>query len=131
MDHGVTNMKRYKLVRISVFFLVSALLFSWSTVLAEGIKDRIKARLPVIIELKSKGVIGENNRGYLEFVGSSKEKEDVVMAENSDRKKIYTAISRQQGTSVELVGERRAVQIAGKANPGEWLQDAREKWTKK
>ena len=124
-------MKRYNLVRISVFFLVSALLFSWSTVLAEGIKDRIKARLPVIIELKSKGVIGENNRGYLEFVGSSKEKEDVVMAENSDRKKIYTAISRQQGTSVELVGERRAVQIAGKANPGEWLQDARGKWTKK
>ena len=33
------------------------------------------------MELKAKGIVGENNKGYLEFIGGKKEKADVVAAE--------------------------------------------------
>ena len=98
---------------------------------AESIKERMISRLPVINDLKARGVIGENNLGFLEFVGNRKEKADVVEAENMDRKTVYEAIAKKQGATVELVGQHRAVQIADKARPGELLQDANGKWYKK
>jgi len=98
---------------------------------SKEIKQRMIARLPVIKALKDKGIVGENNKGYLEFVGQKKEKEEVVTAENKDRKLVYKAIAKQQGTTVEVVGQHRVVQIANKAQPGEWLQDANGKWYQK
>lgn len=95
------------------------------------IRQRMIARLPAIKELKAKGIVGENNKGFLEFVGQNKEKQDVVAAENQDRAQVYTAIAKQQGTTAELVGTHRAVQIADKAQRGEWLQDANGKWYQK
>jgi uncharacterized protein YdbL (DUF1318 family) len=52
----------------------------------------------------------------------------LVEAENEDRRKIYTAIAKQQGTTAALVGKRRALQIAGKADPGTMIQGADGKW---
>ena len=98
---------------------------------AEEIKDRMIARLPEIIALKDKGLVGENNKGFLEFVSQQKEKPEIVTAENNDRAAVYEAIAKQQGTTVELVGKHRAIQIAAKAKPGEWLQDANGKWYQK
>ena len=98
---------------------------------AKEIKQRMIARLPAIKALKGQGIVGENNRGYLQFVGQKKEKEEVVTAENEDRKLVYKAIAKQQGTTAAVVGKQRAVQIANKARPGEWLQDANGKWYQK
>lgn len=98
---------------------------------AADIKTRMTERLPVILELKAQGIVGENNQGYLEFVGDQKEKPGVVAAENQDREAVYGAIAKQQGTTAELVGKRRAIQIIQKANPGDWVQDESGKWTKK
>ena len=98
---------------------------------SDKIKARMKERLPVITALKAEGVIGENNKGYLEVIGGKKAKKDVINAENSDRKQVYTAIAKQQGTSVDLVGKRRAKQIAKKAKPGQWIQDQSGKWYQK
>ena len=36
---------------------------------ADGIKDRMLARIPALNTLKTQGVVGENNKGYLEVVG--------------------------------------------------------------
>jgi hypothetical protein len=44
---------------------------------------------------------------------------------------VYEAIAKQQGTTLELVGKHRAIQISDKARPGEWLQDANGKWYQK
>jgi uncharacterized protein YdbL (DUF1318 family) len=98
---------------------------------AKEIRARMLARLPEIKALKDKGLIGENNKGFLEFVGQQKEKPKVVAAENQDRQMVYKAIAKQQGTTVDLVGKHRAIQIANKARPGEWLQDADGKWYQK
>jgi uncharacterized protein YdbL (DUF1318 family) len=94
----------------------------------EDIKERMKARLPVISALKSQGIVGENNAGFLEFRGPEKKEEEIVQAENRDRKTVYRAIANQQGTTPELVGKRRALQIAEKANSGEWVQEHEGGW---
>ena len=98
---------------------------------AGDIKQRMKDRLPKIIELKAAGIIGENNQGLLAFVGGNKQEQALVDAENKDRQLVYDAIAKQQGTTAAVVGRRRALQIAGKAKPGEWLQDASGKWVQK
>jgi uncharacterized protein YdbL (DUF1318 family) len=95
------------------------------------IKQGMKDRLPAIADLKSRGIVGENNDGFLEFVGDQKEKTDVIQAENADRAAVYQHIAQQQGASATLVGQRRAVQIRDTAPAGVWLQDDAGKWYQK
>jgi uncharacterized protein len=117
------------IVLLPVFILGIMLTNAYAS--SKSIKKRMIERLPTIRALKEKGLVGENNKGYLEFVSSKQENADVVEAENKDRKKVYDAIAKQQGTTVELVGKHRAIQLAKKAKPGEWLQDANSKWYQK
>jgi hypothetical protein len=120
-----------KIFAITISIIIVSFLFSSASAFGESVKARMKARLPIIVELKDKGVVGENKKGYLQFVGQKKEKEDVIAAENADRKKVYTHIAKKQGTTLQVVGERRALQIAKKAKPGTWLQDQSGKWYQK
>ena len=122
-------MKPKKII-IVIFVFVLGLLIS-NAYASDSIKQRMIDRLPDINKLKDRGIIGENNLGFLEFIGNQKEKTDLVQAENVDRKSVYEAIAKNQGTSVKVVGQHRAVQIAEKALAGEWLQDANGKWYKK
>ena len=101
---------------------------------AKDIKARMVERASVIQTLKSKGIAGESNQGYLEVMPEGKANDNdkvTVNDENSDRKAVYTAIGKQQGTDITLVGKRRALKIAENAAPGEWLQDEAGKWYKK
>ena len=125
--------------RHSIFYAIIAL-FTLVIFTAEGncfagandIKARMQQRLPTIVKLKADGIVGENNKGYLEFVpGAAKKDPNTVSAENDDRQAVYGAIAKQQGTSPQLVGERRANQIGQKASSGSWLQDPSGKWYKK
>ena len=123
-------MKRITLIAILPVLILGFLITDGHSSSAD-IKQRMIDRLPVIKALKDQGLVGENNKGYLEFIGKKKEQENVVAAENSDRKQVYEAIAKQQSTTVEVVGKHRAVQIADKAQAGEWLQDANGKWYQK
>jgi uncharacterized protein YdbL (DUF1318 family) len=99
---------------------------------ANDIKARMQERLPTIVQMKADNIIGENNQGFIEFIpGAAAKMQDVVSAENRDRQTVYEAIAKQQGTTAELVGQRRAIQIAEKAGSGEWLQDTAGKWYRK
>lgn len=102
-----------------------------SAALCGGIKERMKARLPMIVQLKAAGIVGETNQGLLAFVTGDKQQQALVDAENEDRQAVYTAIAKQQGATVAVVSQRRALQIAERAKPGEWLQDAVGKWYQK
>lgn len=97
----------------------------------EVMMGRFDARRPLVKELKAKGVVGEDARGYLQFVEGKKESEELVSAENSDRKVIYERISKRQGTSAEKVAAVKAEKNAKEALPGEFVQDASGKWSKK
>lgn len=100
---------------------------------AETIKQNMIKRLPRIQELKKDGLIGENQQGYLEAVQSSLPAADkeVIEAENADRKAVYEAIARQQGTTAELVGKLRAKKIFEQAKSGEFLKQENGTWKKK
>ena len=123
-------MKQRILTKMIIVLLVGFFVLGISA-FADDIKARMKNRLPVIKKLKSQGVVGEDNAGFLQFVGNQKVSADVVAAENKDRQTVYQAIAKQQGTTAELVGKRRALQIAKRAAPGEWVQDAGGNWIQK
>ena len=107
--------------------LAAALLIAAVPAAAQGMKERMAARLPVIDDLRTRGIVGENNQGYLEFLGA-KEREDLVAAENADRRQVYAAIAKKTGARPEVVGQRRALQIAENARPGVHLQRPDGSW---
>jgi len=111
--------------------IIICLVLSTQMVLAGGIKERMKQRLPVIAELKAKGIIGENNRGYLGFVTNVRVKEKVIAAENKDRRKIYKHFAKQQNTTPDVVEKVQANRKAQKAKPGEFFQKPDGSWHKK
>ena len=123
-------MKERTITKILTLFFIG-IVIAGTTAYSDDIKARMKERLPIIKALNAKGLVGENNKGYLQFVGAEKVNADVVAAENKDRQIVYKAIAKQQGTTAELVGKRRALQIAKKSASGEWVQDAGGNWIQK
>ncbi|PHR27688.1 MAG: hypothetical protein COA36_08420 [Desulfotalea sp.] len=95
-----------------------------------SIKARMAGRTAAITALKSSGVIGENNKGYLTF-RAAKKNEQLIQNENKDRSTVYTAIARKQGTTANLVGKRRAKMIVQKGKSGQWFQKNDASWYKK
>lgn len=114
---------------LSILSVVSILIAG--TALAGSIKERMKARQPQIIALKAAGIIGENNLGYLEYRDATEPHKELIKADNQDRAAVYNAIARQQQTTPENVGRRRAAQIAEIAPTGTWLQNPQGEWYRK
>lgn len=123
-------MKR-KLSGILAMFFLFGICLAASDSLADNIKTRMMKRLPVIKSLKARGIVGENNMGYLQFMGPSRENQNTVNAENSDRRQVYTAIARQQRVALGVVEKRRAAIIYGNAQRGEWVQAPNGRWHRK
>ncbi len=121
---------RFKITTL-VSLLIIGLTVLAATAWAQNLKSRMSARLPAINKLKASGVVGENNQGYLTMLKKQNDKKALVESENNDRREAYKIIAKQQGTTAEHVGKRRALQIAKKANPGTMLQNANGKWYKK
>lgn len=97
-----------------------------------AIRARMEQRLSEVNAVKNKGVAGENNRGYLEARGApAPADQQVIQAENADRRQVYAAIAAETGSSADEVGRQRAVQLAGLARPGHWVQGADGSWKRK
>lgn len=118
------------IIKIHVLLLI-CLMVSSQFVFAAGIKERMKQRLPKIAELKKKGIIGEDNRGYLAFVSSVKAEQQLIADENKDRNKIYVHFAKQQNTTVDLVEKVQAKRKAERTKSGEFYQDPDGQWIKK
>jgi len=114
-----------------IFTLLITLLWCAAPAASASIKDRMKARLPTIIALKDQGVIGENGQGYLEYRSGDKPQQQIVQAENNDRRLVYAAIAKKQGVDIDLVGQRRAKQLAENGEPGHWFRAADGSWYQK
>ena len=119
--------------RTHIFFCltIALILLGAFNATAASIKDRMVERIPAINALKGQGLIGENNIGYLDFRSSNQPEKDLVKAENADRRKVYSAIAKKQGVKPNLVGQRRAKQIADKGSAGYWYQNQDGNWYKK
>jgi len=99
---------------------------------ATEIRSRMEQRLSSIDDLKAKGFVGENNRGFIEVRDSgSATAGSVVSAENRDREAVYALIAQQTGATADSVGKARAKQIASNTRSGVWVQDESGQWKKK
>lgn len=110
---------------------LAVILILTSPVQAAGLQERMKARVPDIVALKTKGIIGENSKGYLEFVGGSREGAAIVEAENADRRQLYTAVAKKTGATAEQVGARAALKWKKNLGKGEYFRNADGSWIRK
>jgi uncharacterized protein YdbL (DUF1318 family) len=94
-----------------------------------SIRARMEQRIGQIDALKTQGVLGENNRGFLEV--RSGDDQGVAAAENADRAAVYDALAKKTGATSDTVGKARAKQIASASAKGVWVQGENGKWEKK
>ncbi|HTB81165.1 MAG TPA: YdbL family protein [Opitutaceae bacterium] len=114
-----------------VFALVMALAVAGTT-RAEGVRARMEQRLPALDALKARGVVGENNQGFVEVRGEGDaEAAKLVADENQDRTVVYANIAQRFGATAEEVGRKRAHKIAENSAPGVWLQTSDGTWHQK
>jgi len=117
--------------KIVLFVTFFALFGSVALADENAIKERMRKRLPVITNMKNQGLIGENNRGFLEYRSSDRPNQQVVNDENADRLTVYQMIAEKTGSTPELVGKQRAVQIAERSPKGHWIQAPEGRWYRK
>lgn len=97
-----------------------------------GLRARMEERLPKIDEMKADGVVGEDNRGFLDARTTLSTGQNRAMVdENHDRSTVYGIIARNSGTSAADVGAARAKKIAETSKPGVWLQKENGEWYRK
>ncbi|HCE43335.1 MAG TPA: DUF1318 domain-containing protein [Lentisphaeria bacterium] len=111
-----------------VFLLMLAGFFFYAS---DGFGMDAKQRLAIVKGLKLKGIVGESNKGLLEFKTGDKSAQAVVDEENAERSKVYGDVAKKNGTSVAVVGAQRAAQISKDESAGVWIQDADGTWKKK
>lgn len=106
---------------------------------------KIKERLPLIKELRGKGVVGEGNRGYLAIRGTlTPDEAAAVEAHNNDRKVVITAMAKAVVKTNKLPETASNINQAipkaesifaelrrEKAQPGWWIQKPGGNWIKK
>ena len=88
--------------------------------------DRLK-------ELKAKGAVGENNRGYVEALSDDPDAKSLVEEENQDRRIIYKTIETQNNLSgaMETIEKVFAQVQRDKASPGDKIQTEDGNWVTK
>lgn len=122
-------------MKTRLFALFAALCLLSLSAFAQGAADlraHMAARLPAIDDLKAKGVIGENNRGFVEVRDHGTAAAGSVVAdENRDREAVYAIIAKETGATPASVGSARAKQIATNSRSGVWVQDESGAWKKK
>ena len=95
--------------------------------------DARRARYDTLKSFKKQGIVGENNKGYVQVLESNAEASKLVDQENKDRKVIYQTIAEQnnlQGQSEAIEGVFAQVQN-DKAESGEMVQKSDGTWVKK
>ena len=122
---------RNKTLILQLLVLIITLIPLTTAVHAQSIKERMASRIPTINALKDKGLVGENNRGFLEYRTGNRPHKNVVAAENHDRQAVYTAIAKKEGASAALVGQRRAKMLASIGKKGQWFQSPDGRWYRK
>ena len=127
-------MKKFLALSVAAFALAFAVPQALSAADdAATIKKNMAERKPKIEVLKKAGSIGENKTGYLEVMKDVKLEDadnKLVEAENKDRKTVYSAIAKKEGSTVDKVGQLRAKTIHANAKEGEYIQGEDDKWVK-
>ncbi len=95
--------------------------------------DARKKRFDRLADLKVKGMIGENNNGYVSALEKNNAAEQLADEENQNRRVIYKAIAQQNGLgkSVDIIEKVFAQVRRDKAQSGEMIQLETGDWVQK
>ncbi len=95
--------------------------------------DGRKARHDELNELKHRGFIGENNRGYVEVLTNDESARGLADTENRDRKMIYQTIAKQHNLtdSLPTIEKVFAQEQFDRAQPGDKIQNENGEWITK
>lgn len=101
----------------------------------QAIENR-QARYSAIQDLSGAGVVGENNRGYLELINAadSTKTQSLIESENQDRRLIYKAVAEQNSLGPDglAIVETVFSQVRKeKASPGNYIQRPTGEWVRK
>jgi uncharacterized protein YdbL (DUF1318 family) len=124
-------MKKHTFKLLIVGFIFSVCFADAVLADINDVQDRMLKRVPAVNELKNSEIIGENNRGFLSFLGKNKKGQNTVKDENNDRRVVYRSIAQKRGIKPEQVGQLRAKMFAQKGKSGWWFQSPDGKWYKK
>ncbi|MCA9401113.1 MAG: DUF1318 domain-containing protein [Candidatus Omnitrophica bacterium] len=92
-----------------------------------------KGRYEQLKQFKKEGLIGENNKGYVQLMKEDAQADKIVRQENNDRKQIYETIAEQNGLkgAIGTIEKVFAAVQRDKADPGESIQLENGEWTTK
>ncbi|NBX92368.1 MAG: DUF1318 domain-containing protein [Proteobacteria bacterium] len=110
---------------ITLVALIGAFTACWGDI------ESMKARLPEIIDLKDKGLIGEQPDGYLGVVKDQDGAAAIVAAENADRREEYNKRAKSQGQTVEVFGKVIGGAKTRDEKSGRFVRDGAGTWLKK
>ena len=96
--------------------------------------DSRRDRFDLLRGFKEKGIIGEDNKGYVQLLSDNGEAKRIVDAENEDRRFIYEKIVEQNNLPKDALAtvEKVFAQVQrDKANPGDKIQNDDGQWINK
>ncbi len=93
-----------------------------------------KSRFRELQNLKTQGILGEDNQGFVKVLQSAPNAENIANAENANRKVIYQTIVEQNQLGPAGITQVRAAFAETqreRARPGDSIQEASGQWVKK
>ncbi|MFO8031523.1 MAG: YdbL family protein [Desulfohalobiaceae bacterium] len=122
--------------KLAVICVLLVLLFAATAVQAQD-KDQVvqsmKDRHPGLQQAKDQGLVGEAWNGLVAVVQDDvpQEIQELVQAENKDRKQLFKIISQETGTSVQEVARQNRIRMYRLAKDDHFLQDQDRNWVRK
>ena len=99
---------------------------------ADENQQKPKGNFKAVKDMTDRKVAGMTNRAMLEARDGATDDDRILIAEeNATRMKRFSAIARENGTSLEAVQKRYAAKMRSKIAAGTWYQDESGKWLQK
>ncbi len=102
---------------------------------SDNVRERRRARRERILAWKNAQLIGEANSGLLvartESGKLSASVQEVIDAENVDRKLVFEKIATRENLPVESIAQRMSGRMNEISPVGTWVQDAAGNWSEK
>ena len=127
-------MKLSKRAHCYLIFSLSFLFLLVSVASAQNmqeIKARMLARKATVDALKNQGVIGEGNDGYRHVRKAAANANNVVNAENADRRTVNGIIAKKEGAPLDKVSRAVGAKLVQGSSPGQWIMKADGSWVQK
>jgi len=99
---------------------------------ADENQQKPKGNFKAVKEMTDRKAAGITNRAMLEARAGATDNDHILIAEeNATRMKRFSAIAKENGTTLEAVQKRYAAKIRSKIPAGTWYQDESGKWLQK